>query len=393
MIVPETPHGGAVVPRTVRVQFGDGVDNVGWYTARTDEPVIRNVRIHGFTDSINPRTVSRRDYFLTSQAVVLRDNGVTRRIPDGARTLTEAIVVAVVREWNRRSDRAELVRAAACHAAPEQVRHEQSVIDKAEAELRAVRSERAAVRLLIRQVAGLVRRRRPDVLAASAAAVRLPFVGQEGIPMGVLTVREKEVNVLPGRVVYEVEGGRVRGMFTVGPDIYGHSQAVPRGVYISYSRPTDASWFRDCTGEPSVNGVRLSGGWSHGGRSGDITPVSPERLPAQVRLGPRRSITAPEATARRASAVLRALALHYLSRPDEEALRVAAGKHRAGMTRAAAREKLSRLRKHESALTSRLRRHRGRKQQYLDLFQGGGARRPVPVVERRPPHRALSQAA
>jgi hypothetical protein len=393
VVVPETPYAGPVIPKTVRVQFGDGVDNVGWYTHRKDEPVIRNVRIHGFTDSINPRSVSRRRYFLGSHAAVLRDNWITRRIPDGARALTEAVVVAVVKHWNQRSDRDELVRAAARHVATTHAKHEQDGIDKREAELQAIRSDRASLRRRINQVSGLVRRRQPSIQPAAADVVRLPFVGRDGAPMGVLSVREKEVNTLPGRVVYEVEGGRVRGTFTVGPDIYDRSQPIPRGIYVSYGRPTDAHWFRDCDEEPTVNGVTLSGGWSHGGRSDDISPTSPDYLPARVRLGPSTATSAPSATTRRASAVLRALALHYLARPDEEALRIAAGKHRAGTTRAAAREELDRVRKRESVLTSQLRRHRARKQQYLDLLDNDGARQPAEVVELRPLGRALSEAA
>ncbi|MFI1189662.1 hypothetical protein [Streptomyces californicus] len=186
--------------------------------------------------------------------------------------------------------------------------------------------------------------------------------------MGVLTVHEKEVSVLPGCVVYAVEGGRVRGTFTVGSDLYDYSQAIPRGIYISYGRPVSGASPRACADEPSVNGVRLSGGWAHGRRSDDITLTSPDHLPAQVRLGPTTSGSAPTATSQRASAVLRALALHYLSRPDGSALRIAAGKQRAEATAAAARQRLSRLRKRESLLTARLRRHQARQQEFLGLL-------------------------
>ncbi|MER0476865.1 hypothetical protein ABR737_00590 [Streptomyces sp. Edi2] len=393
VVIPETPYGGPVTPRTVRVQFGDGIDNVGWYTHRVDEPVIRNVRVHGFSDSITPRTVSRRDYFLSSHAVGLRDNGVTRRIPDGARALTEAIVVAVVRAWNRRSDRADLLLAAARHAASQNLAYEQRKIEKLQSELCTVRSDRAAARRRINQVSGLVRRRQLPVQQASSETVQLPFVDRDGTPMGVLNVRETKVNTLPGRVVYSVEGGRVRGTFTVGPDIYDRSQPIPRGIYISYGRPTDSYWFRDCDQEPVVNGVQLSGGWSHGGRSGDITLTSPSSLPAQIRLGPTRSTSAPYATMRRASAALRALALHYLARPDQEALRIAAGKHSAASSRAAAREELNRLRQREATLTSALRRHRTCERQYRDLLAPRSVQPLAPVVELRPRRDGLRSAA
>src|SRR6202008_4868067 len=101
-------------------------------------------------------------------------------------------------------------------------------------------------------------------------------------------------------------GGRVRGTFTVGPDIYDRTAVIPQGIYISYGRPKGGTlWHRECDDEPTVNGLQLSGGWSHGRRRDDLTPPSPGYLPARGRLGPTTSTSAPSATARRASAVLR----------------------------------------------------------------------------------------
>ncbi|MGW0314092.1 hypothetical protein [Streptomyces flavidovirens] len=102
---------------------------------------------------------------------------------------------------------------------------------------------------------------------------------------------------------------------------------------------------------------------------------------------------APSATARRASAVLRALALHTLARADMEVLRIAAGKARGGTVRAAAREQLSRLSQRERKPVSKLSRHRSREQQYLDLLDSDGALQTAPVVELRPRGRPLSEAA
>ncbi|MET8605550.1 hypothetical protein ABZV92_18610 [Streptomyces rubiginosohelvolus] len=372
VVVPSTPIGGPVIPTAVRVRFGDDQESSGsgWSAPRSDEPIVHGVRIHGYTDAINPRTVSRSDHFLTSDAVARSDSGRTRRIPDGARALTEAAVVAVVKHWHQRADRPALLRAAARSSAADHVRHEDQQIARLQAELQTVRDERAAARRRILQVAGLVRRRQPDVQPPVTKDARVPFIGPDGVPMGILTVREKEVGVLPGRVVYEVEGGRVRGTWTVGPDLYDYSQAIPQGIYISYGRPASGTAPRACVGEPTVNGVQLSGGWAHPRRSDDITPTSPDHLPAQVRLGPTTSTSAPAATSQRASAVLRALALHYLARPDEGALRIAAGKQRAGTAAAAARERLCRLRKRDSLLTSRLRRHQARRQEYVALLTG-----------------------
>ncbi|MFG3429355.1 hypothetical protein [Streptomyces californicus] len=368
VVVPSTPNGGPVIPAAVRVRFGDAQGSTSWSAPRSDEPIVHGVRVHGYTDVINPRTVSRRDHFLTSDAVARSDSGCTRRIPDGARALTEAVVVAVVKHWRRRHDRGLLVQAAARSRAADQVRHEERQIARLQAELRTVRHDRAAARRCVRQVVGLVRRRQPAVRPPVTDAVRVPFFGPDGVQMGILTVHEKEVSVLPGRVVYAVEGGRVRGTFTVGPDLYDYSQAIPRGIYISYGRPVNGSSPRACADEPSVNGVQLSGGWAHGRRSDDITLTSPDHLPAQIRLGPTTAGSAPTATSQRASAVLRALALHYLSRPDGSALRIAAGKQCAEATAAAARQRLSRLRKRESLLTARLRRHQARQQEFLGLI-------------------------
>ncbi|MFK0047809.1 hypothetical protein ACIQU4_27740 [Streptomyces sp. NPDC090741] len=380
----------------MRVQFGDGTDNVGWYSPRPDEPIVRNVRLHGFTDSINPRTVSRRGYSLASNAVVLRDNGSTYRIPDGARALIEAVIVAILKDWRQRPDREELLLAAARLTAEGNATYERRCAEKLEAELESVRSDRAAARRRIHQVAGLVRRRQPAVMPPVQTTVSLPFFDRQGTRMGVLRIREKEVGAVPGRVVYEVEGSRVLGSFTVGPDLYDRSTAVPQGIYISYGQPASStawpSW-RACVDEPTVNGVQLSGGWSHGGRSDDITATSPDYLPASVRLGPTTSTSAPAATTRRASAVLRALALHYLARRDVDALRIAAGKHRAADTRAAARSELDRLRGRERHLVAAVRRHRTRERQYLGLLSAASMQEMAPVMQIPQRGRDLRQAA
>ncbi|MFE6273939.1 hypothetical protein ACFVQ9_34700 [Streptomyces goshikiensis] len=397
VVVPELRHGGPVVPKTVYVQFGDDTESGGWYSPRPEEPKVRNARIHGLTDSIDPRTVTRRSHFLASHAVVLRDDGTTHRIPDGARALTAAVIVTIVKDWNTRPDRNELLLAAARHKAEANAAHERSSAEKQEAELDSVRTDRVAARRRILQVAGLVRRRQPAVMPPALETVRLPFFDRTGARMGVLRVREKEVNALPGRVVYEVEGGRVRGTFAVGPDLYDTTSAIPQGIYVSYGHPSSSAdwprWSRECTDEPTINGVQLSGGWSHGGRSADITTTYPSCPPASVRLGPNTSTSAPSATERRASAVLRALALHYLSRRDVDALRIATGKHRAAHTRAASRNRLDRLRVRERRLVASVRRHRTRERQFLDLLTAPAVQDPAPVIRLPQREMELGQAA
>lgn len=359
VVVPETPYGGPLEPRTVRVHFGDGTDEVRAFTPRPDEPVVNGVRIHGATESINPATVQRSHYFLASRAVVLREGYDTRRIPDGARSVTEALVVAVVRHWRQRPDRTDLVHAAVRHRAAAHAAHERLKARALEEELAAVRADRAAVRQRSRQLAGLVRRRQPPVQAPHTGPVRLPITSSDGTDLGALTVRELEVDVLPGRVVYEISGPRVGlGQVTLGPDIYG-SAPLPGGLYACWGRPTNPSWFtKDRINMPKVNGVTVHGGWSHSGPT--VTATSPDTSKAQVPAGPGRYASVSPLTHRRAAAVLRALAVHFTSRPDLGALRVAAGKQNAERARMRIGEELDRLRRREEKLTRRLRQHRTR---------------------------------
>ncbi|WP_019061447.1 hypothetical protein [Streptomyces prunicolor] len=359
VVVPETPIGGPLEPRAVRVHFGDGTDEVKAFTPRPDEPVVNGARIHGATESINPATIQRSHYFLASRAVVLRHGYDTRRIPDGARIVTEALVVAVVRHWRQRPDRRALVHAAVRHRAATHAAHERLKARALEEDLAAVHADRATVRQHSRQLAGLVRRRQPPVQAPRTEPVRLPITASDSTDLGALTVRELEVDVLPGRVVYEISGPRVgRGQVTLGPDIYG-SAPLPGGLYACWGRPTNPSWFtKDRINMPTVNGVTVHGGWSHPGRT--VTATSPNTSKAQVPAGPGRWVSASPLTHRRAAAVLRALAVHFTSRHDLEALRISAGKQNAERTRARVAEELDRLRRREAKLTRRLRQHRAR---------------------------------
>lgn len=367
IVVPETPYGGPLEPRTVRVHFGDGTDQVKAFTPRPDEPVVNGVRIHGATESINPATVQRAHYFLASRAVVLRNGYETRRIPDGARTVMEALVVAVVRHWRQRPDRSDLVYAAVRHRAAAHVAHERLKAHALEKEMAEVRTDRAAARQRSHQLTGLVRRRQPLVLSPEASPVRLPVTASDGTDLGALTVRELEVNVLPGRVVYEISGPRVgRGLVTLGPDIYG-SSPLPEGLYACWGRPTNASWFtKDRIGMPKVNGLTMHGGWSHSG--GAVTTTSPDTSKAQMPAGPGRSVSVSPLTHRRAAAVLRALAIHFTARRDLEALRVAAGKQNAERARTRVSEELARLRRREAKLTRQLRQHRKRESYFTGLL-------------------------
>ncbi|MEV7885156.1 hypothetical protein ACWD3I_25470 [Streptomyces sp. NPDC002817] len=367
IVVPETPYDGPLEPRTVRVHFGDGTDQVKPYTPRPDEPVVNGVRVHGATESINPATVQRSQCFLASRAVVLRNGYGSRRIPDGARIVIEALVVAVVRHWRQRPDRSDLIQAAVRHCAAAHAVHERLKVRALEEDLAGVRAGRASARQRSRQLAGLVRRRQPPVQAPRTSAVQLPIAARDGTALGALIVRELEVNVLPGRVVYEISGPRVgRGMVTLGPDIYGKAP-LPGGLYACWGRPANASWFtKDRVNMPKVNGVTVHGGWSHRGQT--VTATSPDTSKAQVPAGPGRSVSVSPLTHRRAAAILRALAVHFTSRRDLEALRVAAGKQNAERARACVSEELDRLRRREAKLSRRLRQHRAREAYFMSLL-------------------------
>ncbi|GGX54480.1 hypothetical protein [Streptomyces noursei] len=280
--------------------------------------------------------------------------------------MTEAVVTALVRHWHHRPDRDALIAAAVQHRAIDHLAHERREIASLQAELVAVQTERAAARRRSCQLAGLIRRQ-PQPAAPHPDPVKLPLTTVGGSPLGTVTVREREVNALPGRVVYEVSGPRIRpGLVTLGPDIYGCTP-VPEGFYACWGRPTNSDWFtRERTGMPTINRVTMTGGWSYRG-SGDVrTAETPTRGP-----GP---------TAERAGAILRAVAIHFLSRPDLSALRISAGKQDAARRRAALAEGLGRLRAREARLRRRLRTHQARQEHFAAL---------VPPVE----HRKGAQAA
>lgn len=367
MVVPDATHDGPVLPDRVRVRFGDdSAAHASWSAIRPDEPRAYGVTVHGYTDPIDPATVSPDGYFLTS-AVARYKDGSTRRIPDGARALVTAAVAAVVRHWQQCAERDLLVLAAARHHAASRAGHELLQVQRLEDELAVVRAERAAARRRIRQVAGLIRRRQPVVLPPAQAPVRLPLTDCDGRAVGVLSVRERQVNNPLGHVVYEVSGPRIRGMFTVGPGRH-FGDVFPRGVTVFHGRPAGEGIAGRTGWEgPVVNGARLTGDWTHGPDTLDISPAAPAGLPVRTWTTSGRCGPARPATQRRAAAVLRALALLFLARPDLEALRTAVGKKHAPGRRVAIREELARLRRREASVTAALQHHLDRQEQFTAL--------------------------
>ncbi|MEU1827175.1 hypothetical protein ABZ502_32705 [Streptomyces abikoensis] len=364
IISPEAHRGGSVVPTTVSVQYGDGPPAGLHYQPRPNEPVIFGTRIHGYTSGLDPERISRR-HFLGSYATAASST-FTSRIPDGARTRTEAIVRRLLEHWHTRSDQEALRHAAAQACAAEHAQHEDKRAALLEAEGRKLEAERAAARRRINVLNGLIRRRQPPVLPADSRPVKLPFFDCDGQQLGILTVREKTVNALPGSVVYDVVGPRISGSFTVSRHRHG-ADPFPDGIDITYGARRSMH-SHEADDEPSVNTARLHGSWNHSGNTSAITPTTPARLPARIRTGLSTGCSAPQATLRRASAVLRALAVHYLSRTDLDALDLAAAKDRAPSLLSATRKKLRELRERQQKLTRQAHAHHERAGQYRELL-------------------------
>lgn len=340
LVIPEWTYDGPVIPDTVRVQFGDGPEGCGWYGGREGEPVVNGVRIHGWSGSISVPVLPGR-YDLHTYAVAVGPGGVHRRIPEGAERRLSALVDTLLRIWLARADRADLLEAAAAWPTARRLQHERTNASELRGELQRLRSEQDAARALVNRITGVMRRRPAAVRETDGREARLALTDGRGRALGSCAVRERSVNELPGTVVYEVHGARVHGSFTVGPGRYG-TTAVPGGLHVAYGRST-ALHFGPVQDQPTVNGVSLSGGWNSASAEA-VTASSPDHLPASVSTGTLTFTSAPAATVRRASAVLRALALHFLARPDLPALRLAAAKAQAASSLAAARADVRRLR-------------------------------------------------
>ncbi|WP_329020807.1 hypothetical protein [Streptomyces sp. NBC_01601] len=368
VVAPYIPHDGQIGQHLVHVNLGEGIDSVRPYTPRPDEPVVNGVRVHGASEALDPDRLPA--VVLASRVSVLLSDYGTRRVPDGAREALEAVIKAVMRHWRRRADRADLVQAAERRDAASLVVHEQRRVEDLTAKLAETRAERAAAGNRSRQISGLDRRRQPPARPALAVPEHVPMVASDGTPMGTLSVRELEVDAHHGRVVYTVSGPRTRGLFTVSPDPYDNG-VIPQGLSISYGRPlADDSNSRLREEMPQINGVIVHGAWRYGGRT-PITPTSPPQLPARVATGDGRYAAAPAATTARASAVLRALVLHHLARPDRDALRIAAGKQRVAGRRRSVRDELAKLRRTETRQLRALERHKARRDHFAALVAEG----------------------
>jgi hypothetical protein len=382
VVIPDVTKDGTVLPSTVTVQYGQGDGPVGDYysTPRPDEPVVYNVRVHGWTGAINPDDPPS-GYFLGPYATGLRDNGIRRALTFGVRRRTEEVVRGILRHWASLPHRQELLRTAARPMVAELAEHEADLASGQESEVERLREERRVARARINVLNGVLRRRLPALRRADPAPVRVPLVDGTDASLGVLTVREVAVNeVIPGSVVYEVAGPRLHGRVTVSRDHF-RPLPLPQGLRVTYGHVRTGSPFtHEHDHEPSINGVVVGGIWDRETASG-ITPTAPADLSANARTGVRARMSASPPTSRRASAMLRAVALRYLARPDVEGLRLAAAKATAPRLLTQTRDALRELRAAEALAGEAAARHRERERQYRQL--AGTLPATAPVVAGR----------
>ncbi|MER0476812.1 hypothetical protein ABR737_00315 [Streptomyces sp. Edi2] len=365
MVVPDHIANGPILPATVAVQFGDGLEPLGSFYRehRPDEPVVHGVRVHGWTEHLYPDDLPT-GWFLGRYAAGL-SNGIHRELTRGTRRRTEAMILAIVTHWRSLPCRRDLMVTAAREKAAEYAEHEGNRAAAAEAQAAELERERRAVRHRICVLAGILRRRPRPVQAPRAEPVQLQIEDPRRGPLGQITVREVAVNAeVAGSVVYEVTGARISGRFTVGPNRY-RPEPIPHGIWVAYGHASGRYYEDERAHAPVVNGVRLCGQWDHD-TSDDITPTAPNTIGARV---PSRG-SAPYATERRTAAVVRALALHYLRRPDLAALRLAAAQANVPSLRADARRQLSEVKKQLAIEERNARRHRARERELRSLVPG-----------------------
>ncbi|WP_327359579.1 hypothetical protein [Streptomyces sp. NBC_01304] len=373
VVIPEALADGTLLPSTVRVQFGDHgepIDGDGSFYSypRPDEPVVFNVRIHGWAKRINPDEPPA-GWFLDRYATCLRDNGVQRELSTGVRRRTESVLRALVRHWAVRPDRTELITAAARREGDYLAKHEAGKAEVLEAEIRELAAQRQLARTRLNQVLGVIRRRALTVRPADPLGVKVPIVTGKGESLGAVTVREVAVNdQVAGTVVYEVTGHRLNGRFTVGREHF-RPLPVPVGLRVTFGHVQSANdhFTHEREHAPWVNGVCINSFWDLDVAEG-ITPTTPEDLPARASTGVRAGMRPAWPTRQRTSAVLRVLALRYLARGDVEALQLAAAKAQAPYQRGMYRRELRELRARQRHLESLAAGHRCREQAYRALL-------------------------
>jgi len=130
-----------------------------------------------------------------------------------------------------------------------------------------------------------------------------------------------------GQVRYRFRATRVTGTVIIKPEFRGEDEPIPRQIFVQFG-DGHAYRERDRSDPPRINGVTLTGG----------VPLSPDEFLARQNgrnlwlrrpTGPYTSISAPDATNRYGSAIIRAIVSAWYHRPDREELIRAAARHTA----------------------------------------------------------------
>ncbi|MFJ2087485.1 hypothetical protein ACIOBK_33510 [Micromonospora chokoriensis] len=129
-----------------------------------------------------------------------------------------------------------------------------------------------------------------------------------------------------GRVTYRFRARRVAGTLVIEPEFRGEDSPIPTLIYVQFGE--DAYNDHDRADRPVINGVTITGGVI-------LNPAEYLARPDGGYIGLRRSIdrwtstSAPTATSRYGSAIIRTLVAAWHARPDREDLIQAAARHAA----------------------------------------------------------------
>lgn len=171
---------------------------------------------------------------------------------------------------------------------------------------------------------------------------------------GVLTAIET-IDYSTGNTRYDVTGPRISGTFVIRPPHYG-DDPIPTDLGVWYGDGHPSLNYADRPGRPVINGVRLTGGTVFADPAG-YARITRWRVNAQVATSRYTSRPAPEKTAERAAAVIRALLGRYWNHPDRRAIIRAAARYDAASRLAGERRTVARLRSQSAEIAAELAEH------------------------------------
>lgn len=191
-----------------------------------------------------------------------------------------------------------------------------------------------------------------------------PFTIDLDPPYGQLTATA-HVDWIPGAVRYVVTGQRVSGTFTVRP--YGTpEEPIPTRVIVEYGDGPQFWPDERRTSRPTVNGVEICGSVVVDPTA--LDEVSPWFINARKIVGPHDWVTVPKATAKRTTAIVRAVVGHWQARPDRDQLIRAAARDEAPYRLAIERGRVQELWAEFERLTESLAEHLSRAETYAELI-------------------------